>query len=90
MIDEYFAKTFNLFWNDKFTLKMLEQINTHPNYQIWITGHSLGGAIAHIYATKLGVDNNFGDRIKLYTFGQPRVGNKQYANLHNQKVRLLL
>ncbi|KAJ3251456.1 hypothetical protein HK103_002398 [Boothiomyces macroporosus] len=55
-----------------------------PNYQIVFTGHSLGGAIASFAAVDF--QNVFGmqDRISLYTYGQPRVGNDAWANYVDQ------
>jgi hypothetical protein len=55
-------------------------IKAYPSHQLVFTGHSLGGALA----TMAAVDFNdlvpgYGDRISLYTFGQPRVGNKNWA-----------
>lgn len=52
------------------------------NY-IWLTGHSLGGAIAIIAASflkKRGFNNIQG----IYTYGAPRVGNDDYRNYINR------
>jgi triacylglycerol lipase len=46
---------------------------------IWVTGHSLGGALAVVCASAL----TFEQRIPingLYTFGQPRVGNPEFCS----------
>jgi triacylglycerol lipase len=40
------------------------------------TGHSLGGALANLYAIDL---VKAGYEVNMYNFGQPRVGNKAYA-----------
>ncbi|HXF85069.1 MAG TPA: lipase family protein [Anaerolineales bacterium] len=46
---------------------------------IYITGHSLGAALATIATQSLERDPKFKDRIAAcYTFGSPRVGNDQY------------
>lgn len=56
--------------------KSLAQIKDLP---IYITGHSLGAALATIATQNLGKDSRFKDRIAAcYTFGSPRVGNDQY------------
>ena len=43
----------------------------YPSYQIAVTGHSLGGAIAPFAAAQL---RNQGASVALYTFGSPRIG----------------
>ncbi|KAI8897178.1 Alpha/Beta hydrolase protein [Globomyces pollinis-pini] len=53
----------------------------YPTYKIIFTGHSLGGALATMAAADF-VENfgvSYGDRISLYTYGQPRVGNREWA-----------
>ncbi|MEY3786555.1 MAG: hypothetical protein RLZ75_762 [Pseudomonadota bacterium] len=45
---------------------------------LWITGHSLGGALATLCAARLSLDEHKPIN-GLYTFGQPRVGDRQYS-----------
>ncbi len=46
---------------------------------LYITGHSLGGALATVAAQRLEKDPRFSEWIAAcYTFGSPRVGNDQY------------
>ncbi|RCN33808.1 triacylglycerol lipase [Ancylostoma caninum] len=60
---------------------------TYPNYSIMFTGHSLGGALASLASTIYAHRNPIlKDRIHLITFGQPRVGNFEYAETHNRLV----
>ncbi|KAF7350096.1 putative feruloyl esterase A [Mycena venus] len=55
-----------------------QQLNSFPTYRIVVTGHSLGGAIASLAALSLKIA--LPDvPLQLYTFGQPRVGNKIFA-----------
>ncbi|MDJ0662129.1 MAG: lipase family protein [Crocosphaera sp.] len=52
---------------------------------VWLTGHSLGGAIAILAANYLleqGIDVS-----GVYTFGAPRVGNILYRNLINERLK---
>lgn len=52
---------------------------------IWITGHSLGGALATLAADRLTEE---GIEISgLYTFGQPRVGDKTFARNLDGKIK---
>lgn len=58
-------------------------------WHVYVTGHSLGGALATLLAlelsssqlTKLGVIS-----VTMYNFGSPRVGNKKFAEVYNEKV----
>jgi pimeloyl-ACP methyl ester carboxylesterase len=65
--------------------KIVSQIEKYlarnPSGKIFITGHSLGGALAILCALELSVR-----KIRVggvYTFGQPRVGNKSFARTYN-------
>ncbi|KAJ6517373.1 Alpha/Beta hydrolase protein [Mycena vitilis] len=59
-----------------------EELEDFPSYSIVVTGHSLGGAIAALAAPSIknsiqSAHPNVG--LKLYTFGQPRVGTPKFA-----------
>jgi len=58
-------------------IKSLSQ--THPTAKIIITGHSLGAALAVIAFVDV-IDNNIAVPSQIYTFGQPRVGNKYFSS----------
>ncbi|CAM9941069.1 unnamed protein product [Discosporangium mesarthrocarpum] len=59
----------------------------NPTYSVLLTGHSLGGASAAICAAdltqRLGLP---GDRVVLYTIGEPRVGDGVFAEGLNAAV----
>jgi triacylglycerol lipase len=59
-----------------------EDINrkTNQNKPLWFCGHSLGGAMATILASRCWYCQELGDPIELYTYGSPRVGWKGYCN----------
>jgi hypothetical protein len=46
-----------------------------PNQKLWLTGHSLGGALATLAAAHIGSEAIHG----LYTFGSPRVGDSAFT-----------
>ncbi|AOW01572.1 Alpha/Beta hydrolase protein [Yarrowia lipolytica] len=57
--------------------KLADHVNSNPDYRLVVTGHSLGAAIAVLSATSLKVN---GQDPYLYTYGQPRIGNANFAN----------
>ncbi|CAI5439969.1 unnamed protein product [Caenorhabditis angaria] len=71
-------------WNPMHRL-LREAIKKYPTHELIFTGHSLGGAIASIASTAF-VRNHpeIGNRTSLITFGQPRVGNLEYAQKHDE------
>jgi len=52
-----------------------------PHAKLYITGHSLGGALATVCAVHLGASaDSIGQPVSaVYTFGSPRVGNEKFA-----------
>lgn len=74
----------------KLTDKGLEKViaaavSEHPDYGLLFTGHSLGGAVALIAAVKFN-EQYSGKAVKVYTFGQPRVGDTDYAKYVESKI----
>ena len=59
---------------DKLWSRILEVLPKTTKKQIWITGHSLGAAMATICASRLEHLNP-----KLYTYGSPRVGGENFV-----------
>jgi predicted lipase len=51
--------------------------NKYPSYSIWITGHSLGAALATLTALDL---QAVGFKVNMQNFGSPRVGTTDFAN----------
>jgi len=58
--------------------------NQFPDYDIYVTGHSLGAAISVLCALEL-VEEGF-DNVYVYNYGCPRVGNPSFAVYYNQQV----
>ncbi|KAL6728722.1 hypothetical protein Aduo_010464 [Ancylostoma duodenale] len=86
-ISEYFHDVFWKLWHHLDDW-ILAYIREHPDTDVWISGHSLGGALATLAAShlvKLKVLEN-PDKVKLVTFGQPRVGNKEFADAVDEEV----
>jgi triacylglycerol lipase len=49
-----------------------------PDRRIWVTGHSLGGAIATLVTARIAHSRGPAKLGGMYTFGQPRVGNGRF------------
>lgn len=61
----------------------------HPLEALYITGHSLGGAMATLAAYKIATDpayEQLSSKLRgAYTFGSPMVGNKAFAEMWRRK-----
>uniref|UniRef100_A0AC35G4E2 Fungal lipase-like domain-containing protein n=1 Tax=Panagrolaimus sp. PS1159 TaxID=55785 RepID=A0AC35G4E2_9BILA len=80
---------FNKIWldagmkNDFLTLK-----NKYPDYRYNFVGHSLGGAMASLAVATIVSTGILPSRnVDLTTFGEPRVGDKAFANVLNTIAR---
>jgi triacylglycerol lipase len=72
-VHQGFARAIDAVWNDLFALLRQLWVNGQT---FWITGHSLGGALATLTARWLSAAwKPYG----VYTFGQPRVGDADFA-----------
>lgn len=59
-------------------------MKSHPRARVWVTGHSLGGALAvhsSLHLAQLGFPVT-----NVHTFGEPRVGNQAFAQFWNQQI----
>ncbi|KAJ9555628.1 hypothetical protein OSB04_010242 [Centaurea solstitialis] len=59
-------------------------------WHVYVTGHSLGGALATLLALELSssqLAKRGGISVTMYNFGSPRVGNKKFAEVYNEKVK---
>jgi triacylglycerol lipase len=66
----------------------LEQALVNNRLPVWFTGHSLGGAMATICASRCKLSHIESNPRSLYTFGSPRVGNGRYVNyVHYEAYR---
>ena len=58
-----------------------------PNAQLFVTGHSLGAALAVLAASELHYTQGL-TITAVYTYGEPRVGNKAFKDFYNQGTHL--
>jgi hypothetical protein len=60
--------------------------NEYPDASVYLTGHSLGGAVALLASIELESRGIVGwDKLNVYTFGQPRVGDQVFADFLNSR-----
>ncbi|CAJ0920297.1 unnamed protein product, partial [Mesorhabditis belari] len=81
-VADFFYDAFLNLWNSGIKDDFLTLRQQYPDYEIWITGHSLGAAMAGLcagYLAELGLVPV--NQMKLMTFGEPRTGDKAYAAL---------
>ncbi|MEB3312759.1 MAG: lipase family protein [Cyanobacteriota bacterium] len=65
-------------------LRLKRWMNEDPNAKVWVTGHSLGGALAAMATISL---ESRGIPIAgLYTFGQPRIAGWGMVNTMNRRL----
>lgn len=51
-------------------------VRNHPDHEIYVTGHSLGGALATLCSFDLALTT--GRKVQAFIFGSPRVGNEAF------------
>ncbi|KAJ9077540.1 hypothetical protein DSO57_1015732 [Entomophthora muscae] len=62
------------------------EMNEHPDHRLVIVGHSLGGAQAIISALELNYRMQIPfEKMSVFTYGQPRTGNVQFARYVNSR-----
>jgi len=77
-----FNEALDRIWND-----LYDTICTWKDRSqtLWVTGHSLGGALATLAVDRL---TEKGLEVSgMYTFGQPRVGDRQFADNFDSKMK---
>uniref|UniRef100_A0A8R1HVM9 Lipase_3 domain-containing protein n=1 Tax=Caenorhabditis japonica TaxID=281687 RepID=A0A8R1HVM9_CAEJA len=81
----YFYDAFFFLWNGGLSQEIRTLKYQYPGYELWVNGHSLGGAIASIAASYV-VHSGLYDasKVKLVTMGQPRTGDYEYAMWHDR------
>ncbi|CAP20581.1 Protein CBG23826 [Caenorhabditis briggsae] len=59
----------------------------YQNYDVYVTGHSLGGALAGLAAPRIVHDGlRQSHQVKVITFGEPRVGNLDFSRTYDQLI----
>uniref|UniRef100_A0A7S0ZI62 Fungal lipase-type domain-containing protein n=1 Tax=Timspurckia oligopyrenoides TaxID=708627 RepID=A0A7S0ZI62_9RHOD len=66
--------------------EVLRLHNENPGYLVYVTGHSLGGAMATHCALYLALSGVSSNLLRVYTFGQPRVGTDAFRREFNARI----
>ncbi len=70
-------------------MEQINRLNAKGIYNIMLTGHSQGGALAHLgraYLENLSDDEQFAQNIyKTYSFANPMCGNKEFADEYKHR-----
>eukprot|EP00172_Hildenbrandia_rubra_P002990 Plantae.Rhodophyta-Hildenbrandia_rubra.ctg43130.p1 GENE.Plantae.Rhodophyta-Hildenbrandia_rubra.ctg43130~~Plantae.Rhodophyta-Hildenbrandia_rubra.ctg43130.p1 ORF type:complete len:378 (-),score=50.20 Plantae.Rhodophyta-Hildenbrandia_rubra.ctg43130:415-1548(-) len=70
-------------------VSILQMMQAGKRRPIFLTGHSLGGALATICSFDLLLRNDISrDEVFVSTFGAPRVGNKNFMELYDKQIPL--
>ncbi|MFH4983431.1 hypothetical protein AB6A40_010140 [Gnathostoma spinigerum] len=82
--NRYFFHALRVLWP---RIEPLLRDPVFKDYSVTVTGHSLGGALASLTALKIALDGlRPSDKLKMVTFGQPRVGDYDLARKHDELV----
>jgi triacylglycerol lipase len=89
LVEALGGKVHEGFWQDWRDLEdlVVEQVTRlrDRNQELWITGHSLGGALSVLAALTLVTQDQ---RVNgVYTFGAPRVGDTDFSNSYNSYLQ---
>ncbi|KAL2620142.1 hypothetical protein R1flu_000347 [Riccia fluitans] len=74
---------------DDITKRVQKLMKLNPEAKLYVTGHSLGGALANLYTTLLffNKEEEVTSRLgAVYTFGQPRLGGDEYCNFISSRL----
>lgn len=69
--------------------ELVSYLKKHPERHLLITGHSLGGAAATLFAERLVEAGVPANQVPVITFGAPAVGNKAFAEKYGSSIDLL-
>nr|CDJ80353.1 Lipase domain containing protein [Haemonchus contortus] len=86
-VSKYFYDGFMGLWNAGMGKDFNALQTQYPSYKVWVTGHSLGAALASLAASYIVASNGVpSSSVQLVTFGQPRVGDTLFAWAHNLQM----
>uniref|UniRef100_A0A7E4UQN3 Lipase_3 domain-containing protein n=1 Tax=Panagrellus redivivus TaxID=6233 RepID=A0A7E4UQN3_PANRE len=79
-VSHYFYNAFLSVWNGGMKDDAFRFKNKYPNFEVWVTGHSLGGAMASIAAAHISQLKLVSpDKIKMLSFASPMPVDEDWA-----------
>ena len=79
----------NIVFDEKGSFKgQFAEIMADPKAKIFLTGHSLGGAVATLLGERLVSAGMPTEKIQVITFGAPAIGNKVFAERYGNRINL--
>ncbi len=63
--------------------EIVELLKNEPDAKLCVTGHSLGGAVAVLFAARLMAMGVSTEQLDVVTFGAPAVGNRAFADAYS-------
>ncbi|VDD87557.1 unnamed protein product [Enterobius vermicularis] len=87
VVSSFYARVFQILWEKGIEDDILRLARQHPEYELWIAGISMGGSLATL-ASRAVVFGKIHDpnKIRLVTFGEPRVFDREFAKIHNYMI----
>uniref|UniRef100_A0AC35U4J4 Lipase_3 domain-containing protein n=1 Tax=Rhabditophanes sp. KR3021 TaxID=114890 RepID=A0AC35U4J4_9BILA len=83
-VHKYFFKAHNTLWSS--VVKIFE-VPEYQDFNLVVTGHSLGGALAALASMRVQIEGyKTSDKIRLVTFGEPRVGTVSFSQNFDRLV----
>lgn len=81
-----FSKALDSVWDQ--IMGILSALSAQPKHRsYWLTGHSLGAALATLAAANLLFKENDRPINGVYTYGSPRVGNEAFSLAYNTAIK---
>ncbi|VDO84080.1 unnamed protein product [Heligmosomoides polygyrus] len=86
-VSKYFYDAFLSVWYGGMMKEFILLRKHYPSYDVWVTGHSLGASMASLAASHI-ISSRYidGNYVRLITFGQPRTGDRPFADAHDKQM----
>ncbi|KAG9286609.1 hypothetical protein G9A89_005377 [Geosiphon pyriformis] len=90
MVDTEFYTEFQKGWSKLEKLFLKTRTLASSKFQYFLFGHGIGGVYAILAVLNfldINSEDGYKSKFTVFTFGQPRIGNEQFANYVHQKLK---